>query len=216
MCNVQAKLCLVFLRGENSISALSQYRKMKIQIAKHSVQGTPYIVANIVQSGTYIVLQPVGGNLLPGPMLTLRGEFKSNLNQNTKMLVACPLSYYNAYFCIDRICICQKQPHICLQHFCSILLILVCIGLYCAVTGAFPAHMSSNAENISMWWRYHVQCRGTGSNVILLPLILEWHWGKSAAKIGHRWKLTLPLCKDAITHYWLGLPLLVEEAPAFW
>ena len=37
-------------------------------------------------------------------------------------------------------------------------------------TGEFPAHMTSNAENVSIWWRHHVQLLSHGRE----KLIVEW------------------------------------------
>ena len=37
------------------------------------------------------------------------------------------------------------------------------------VTGEFPAQMASNAENVSIWWRHHVD---TITDARLMPIIL--------------------------------------------
>ena len=35
------------------------------------------------------------------------------------------------------------------------------------VTGEFPAQMASNAENVSIWWRHHVDCTNPVRTVVI-------------------------------------------------
>ena len=35
------------------------------------------------------------------------------------------------------------------------------------VTGEFPAHMASNAENVSIWWRHHVKYGILGTSAVV-------------------------------------------------
>ena len=37
------------------------------------------------------------------------------------------------------------------------------------VTGEFPAHMASNAENVSIWWRHHAMSNSCETALLLMP-----------------------------------------------
>ena len=43
------------------------------------------------------------------------------------------------------------------------------------VTGEFPAQMASNAENLSIWWRHHVD-RRLGSTAAETPTKFQSGW----------------------------------------
>ena len=59
----------------------------------------------------------------------------------------------------------NNQPHDCLLNLLfgrrskktsKLRVIGLCVG-NSPVTGEFPAQMASNAENVSIWWRHHVE-----------------------------------------------------------
>ena len=56
----------------------------------------------------------------------------------------------------------NHQPHHCLLspfiQAWSKKISKLCVTGLCAVTGEFPAQVASNAENVSIWWRHHVNC----------------------------------------------------------
>ena len=56
------------------------------------------------------------------------------------------------------------------------------------VTGEFPAHRTSYAENVSVWWRHHV------------IKIIGYHW--SCPMNGHRWTCPNSLLSHFNQSYW--------------
>ena len=41
-------------------------------------------------------------------------------------------------------------------------------------TGEFPAHMASNAENVSIWWRHHENKPGGYGKNRLIPIMFRY------------------------------------------
>ena len=81
----------------------------------------------------------------------------------------------------------DTKPVLYQDRFCSLTLYVtgLCVG-NSPVTGEFPAQRASNAEKVSVWWRYHeryspraVQWCGYMCECILCTVIFVWlmqHW----------------------------------------
>ena len=88
------------------------------------------------------------------------------------------------------------------------------------VTGDFPKQRTSNAENVSSWWRQHVMVGvdGTAHEFIIMPVIplsQTWHWPS--------WRLIYATSKEntgvrfiksdqlRVGYEYLWMPLLIYE-----
>ena len=90
-------------------------------------------------------------------------------------------------------CVSNHQPHNCLLSLLfwhrSKKASKLCVTGLCAgnspVTGEFPAQRASNAENVSIWWRRHVD-RPTSSYWLIMP----WHQigARSSATTTQTWQ----------------------------
>ena len=52
------------------------------------------------------------------------------------------------------------------------------------VTGEFPVQMASNAENVSIWWRHHVNTSAEIYGMVLFGQDLTSPWGKINSRCG--------------------------------
>ena len=61
-------------------------------------------------------------------------------------------------------------------------------------TGEFPAHMASNAENVSIWWRHHVVvCRLSGVKSLIEPIMTYCQLQQTASKLKSTRKIVLKM-----------------------
>ena len=104
-----------------------------------------------------------------------------------------------SFSCIEIVAVCSKF------HYGDVMMVAIASQITSLVTGEFTAQMASYAENVSIWWRHHV-------NWNTFPRVLiqfTQHWFRYAEQaISHylnQWWHSL------LTHIWVTRPRWVKE-----